>query len=522
MSVAPVPVRHARFLKNVAWNWVGVAVSIASGILLSPYIIRRRGNEGYGIWALAFALIEYYWLLDLGFRSAAIKYSAHYHALGRPEKVNEIVNTSLLYFSAVGAALFVATTVFASPVTSAFQVSSAARPAFRFLVLVVGLSWSVGIVFNVFSACLEGLQRFDIAGKIWICTSALRAGGLALVLWLGYGLEHMGVVVVASQLLGYVLNFASLRRVFPELRFSLSLARLSAFREMAAYALHSFVATLSSQVLNQAAPLIIGFYHPAAFVGYYNLPVRLLQVMVEAVARVSVVSSSSAAHLSAATNLPSVAVLGVYANRYCLALFGILAVFLSIYPSEILTVYVGPAFAAHSAPLLPVLTLAFTLAIAGQFNSSAILFGLGKHRGYARTLFAEAVAVVALGVLVVPRHGIFGMALVASALMILNRACITPLFLCRSLGLPWIRYVRAIYLRPLVCALPALALALALRASILPGRSLLELLAAAALIGLVYYPFAFFVCVEPDHRKMLWSLLARRLAHLRGPAQPRP
>ncbi len=512
MSAAPVSARHARFLKNVAWNWAGVAVSIASGILLSPYIIRRRGNEGYGIWALAFALIEYYWLLDLGFRSAAIKYSAHYHALGRPQKVNEIVNTSLLYFSVVGALLFAATAALASPVTSAFQVSPAARPAFRFLVLVVGLSWSVGIVFNVFSACLEGLQRFDVAGKIWVCTSSLRAGGLALVLWLGYGLEHMGVVVVASQFLGYVLNFVALRRVFPELRLSLSQARLPVFREMAAYALHSFVATVSSQVLNQAAPVVIGYHRPAAFVGYYNLPVRLLQVMVEAVARVSVVSSSSAAHLSAATNLPPVAVLGVYANRYCLALFGLLAVFLSTYPAEILTAYISAAFARHSAPLLPVLTLAFTLAIAGQFNSSAILFGLGKHRGYARTLFAEAVALVALGLFVVPRYGIFGMAVVASVLMILNRACLTPLFLCRSLATPWIHYMRAIYLRPLVCALPALALALALRASILPGRSLWELLAAAALIGLAYYPAAFFVCVEPDHRKMLWSLLARRFA----------
>jgi hypothetical protein len=42
--------------------------------LLSPYLIRKLGSDAYGVWILAFGLIEYCWLFDLGFRSATVKY----------------------------------------------------------------------------------------------------------------------------------------------------------------------------------------------------------------------------------------------------------------------------------------------------------------------------------------------------------------------------------------------------------------------------------------------------------------
>ena len=41
--------------------------SFFTGFFLSPYIIRRLGDQRYGIWALAFAFIDYYTLFDFGF-----------------------------------------------------------------------------------------------------------------------------------------------------------------------------------------------------------------------------------------------------------------------------------------------------------------------------------------------------------------------------------------------------------------------------------------------------------------------
>src|SRR5450432_4474773 len=62
--------RASRFFVGVLWNWVGVALNIAIGLLLSPYIIRKLGPERYGIWVLVFSLVEYLWFFDLGFNTS--------------------------------------------------------------------------------------------------------------------------------------------------------------------------------------------------------------------------------------------------------------------------------------------------------------------------------------------------------------------------------------------------------------------------------------------------------------------
>src|ERR1700692_4142757 len=105
--VDPIPQgRSERFVRSVIWNWAGVGISLIAGFLLSPYLFRKLGPEGYGIWALSFSLIEYYWLLDLGVRSATAKFVAHYWATDEPTQVSEIMSTAVCYSSVVAALMF--------------------------------------------------------------------------------------------------------------------------------------------------------------------------------------------------------------------------------------------------------------------------------------------------------------------------------------------------------------------------------------------------------------------------------
>jgi O-antigen/teichoic acid export membrane protein len=195
--------------------------------------------------------------------------------------------------------------------------------------------------------------------------------------------------------------------------------------------------------------------------------------------------------------------LGIYANRYCLTLFLPLAVFLAVYGRPLLVRWVGEAFAAHSAPLLPVFLAGYTLVQAAQYNSGSILFGLNKHGGYARGLAVEAVLYVSGLVWVVPRYGILGAACVAGVCMTVTRGVYTPWLVCRALDYPFLAYMRGIYVRPLATAVPVAALAWLLKARGVAGNTWVELIMAGCVCGLVYSALAFYTCVEPDHRRLL-------------------
>jgi len=386
-------------------------VSLLTGLWLSPFIIKKLGDEGYGVWALVFSFVEYYWLLDFGFRSATLKYSAHYRATGENDKVNEVINTGLAYSGAAASLLICATLVFAGRAQQFFQISGAYRPVFTTLVMMVGCAFALGTVFSLCSGVVEGYQRFDLTTRVWITTTTLRTLGLVAVMLMGFQLKAMAMVAIASLAAGYAYNYRNLRTGFPSLHLSFSGIKASMFRQMFRYGIHTSVATVSMLVLNQGTPLILAHFLPTAFVGYFLLPTRLLRYSVDMVCKVGYVTVSSAAEMAARREYDQVYRMGVYVNRYCYALFAPAALALCLYGTELLKVWVNPEFAFHSGPVVAVTAVATTLGIAAQYNSSSILFGLGRHQVYAYSLLAEALLSSAAEWIVIPRYGIVGASL---------------------------------------------------------------------------------------------------------------
>jgi O-antigen/teichoic acid export membrane protein len=502
---------HARrFLFSVLWSWLGVATNLFTGIFLAPYIIRELGAERYGIWALAFALIEYFWVFDLGLRSAVVNFVSRFRTRDEPENVNQVVNTALAYFLGISVVVVALTLGGAGQAHRLFMISEARRPEFARLVLLIGFSWAAGLVFCVFQAGLEAFQQFKIYNHIWIATLMVRSFGCAALLYFGYGVIALGAMVVVSQGLGYLLNFLAFRSVFPELRFSAALVRKARMREMLVYGRDSFLATSSNMFLNQGPAIMVAHFLPAAFVGYYSIPSRLLQYAVDALARIGFVTAPNTAELVTRGRMDHVLNLGMYLNRYCFALFMPFCLFLMVYGRELIQVWV-PAFASYSAPLLVPFALSTAIATAGQFNSSSILWGMAKHRVYAFSLIAEGILLLAGMILAIPAYGLLGAAWVAAGLMIVNRGLILPWILCHYLKFPWHKYVQSIYLKPMVIAALVYALMYGIKTEGLSGRNWPELLLAAGLTGVIYLLVAFFTCLEPEHRTLLGQWFSSRV-----------
>jgi O-antigen/teichoic acid export membrane protein len=501
---ATTPDRGRRFVLNVLWNWLGTGASLFIGFVLSPYLIFKLGPDGYGVWAITFSVVEYYWFFDLGFRSATVKFVAHFSATNEPDEVRAVISTALLFSAAAGVVILGVAIAAGGKVERFFQVPAGLRGNFQTLVLVITLSWCLGLVFNVFNASLEAVQCFEYSNKASIVSAAVRAAGQAVLLYLGYKLIALGVVVVISQAIGYAVNYFYFRKLFPTPQISLRFARVSMLRRMASFGMHTFLMTISTQLLNQSAPLWIGHFRPAAFVGYYNLPVRLLQYTVELVGRIGIVTNTSAAELAARGDFDALADLAVYTNRYCLVIFMPVAILLWTHGPQLFAFWVGQDFASHSAPVLPILLAGYLIGMVGQYSASMLLQGLGKHQRYARSLLLEAGAGFALLWFAVPRWGIAGAAWVVASLMILNRGLVASWLISGTVGMSFAAYLRAVYFWPLLAALPVLLTAVWLRGS--------SVFVTAPVLSATFYGLAFFIAVEPAHR----SLIARSIRSPRG------
>jgi len=114
-------------------------------------------------------------------------------------------------------------------------------------------------------------------------------------------------------------------------------------------------------------------------------------------------------------------------------------------------------------------------------------------------------------IFVLPRYGIIGGAYVISLCMMANRGLFAPWLVSREmcLSFPW--FMHSIYTRPVIIALPVALLSMALRISILPGKTWFQLVEVSSLITALYFALALFICLPASHRSQLASMVTQRL-----------
>jgi len=486
------------------WNWAGVALNLVIGLVLSSYLIRKLGPERYGIWILVFSLVDYLWFFDLGFNTSVTQFVARYRARNEPDQINRVINTGLLYFCAVASVFALATLAVAWRGVDLFQIADPVnRQDFRVVILIVGIGWAVNFPLHFFSSCLDAFQRYDHLTRTLVAQLLVRSIGIGLLLYSGYGLRALGVIVVVGQFVGNFLAMLAFRSVFPQMRIGRLYLKFSLVRDMLAYGVHSFVANISNLLLNQGAPVMIGHVGKVALVGLYTFPSRLMGYSVEAVTRIGFVTRSNVVEMQTRGDEKAVYSLGIYLNRYCVTLFLPLVVFLLTYGTELLRRWITPEFASACGPLLPVMSLTTMFAVAGQFNSTSMLYGLSRHDRMARGLLVEALLGL-LGIwLVLPHYGILGVAWVVGMLAVLNRGLYVPWLVCRALDSSFAGYMQGIYLRPLLTAIPVLCLAEFLKLVGVRGRTWPELIGIGAFCAIAYLVPAFFICVTREHRSLM-------------------
>src|SRR5688572_4294454 len=96
--------RTHTMLRNIGSNWVLIAATMAATYILTPFVIRTLGQDGYGTWTLITAMTGYMSLLALGVPMASVRYLAQDIAEGDTEKMNKTIGTCVGLYLIIGAA----------------------------------------------------------------------------------------------------------------------------------------------------------------------------------------------------------------------------------------------------------------------------------------------------------------------------------------------------------------------------------------------------------------------------------
>jgi O-antigen/teichoic acid export membrane protein len=471
-------------IRNVGSSWSALAVNVAVGIFLSPFILHRLGDAAFGVWVLIFSVTGYYGLFDLGIRSSIIRYVSKYTATGDREKLTSFVNTALFSYTSIGMASMALTALLSSSVERVFKIPPEMHSQAHLLLLMVGASVSLGFPMGVFGGMLEGLSRFYILNWTSIGSSLARAALIVYFLNRGYGLVTVALITVVLPVISSIVRGIIVFRLCP-VALGLKYVDRASFRHMANYGSTTFLVMIAARLRFRTDALVLGTMMSTVAVTYFNIGSRIVDYAQEFVSSLAQIFVPMASQSEATGNLDRVRKIYIAGNRACAFLALPIATTLIVLGKHIIRIWVGARYVPQSYPVLVALIIPYALWLS-QAASARVLFGLGKHQTVAAIAVIEGIANLILSIALVRPLGIIGDALGTSIPLCFTCLVFLPRHLKKQIGVPVGVFVRQAYTLPILLTLPLVG-ALELANRFFYPRNLiqlaLEILAVSSIYG---------------------------------------
>jgi O-antigen/teichoic acid export membrane protein len=471
-----------RAATNVASSWLKLAVQLAVGVVVSPFIVHRLGDAAFGIWVLVFSVTSYFGLLDFGVRASIGRYVARYAALGDLDQLRRFVNTSLAACSILGAGVLLITLAGSEYLGIFFKIPPGDLGAARLLFVLIGADVALAFPLSIFGCVLEGYQNFWPLNVVQIVAALVRGGLSVLVLGLGGGLVAVAAVTVGVNLLRHFACAALAFRTTP-LRLGAQYLDRSVVGQLAGYSATAFMIFIAETLRFQTDAVVVGAFLSAAAVTYFAIGSKLVDYASSIVVSMSQIFTPMASHHDASGDQEKVRRVFLAGNRACaLVIFPLCAV-LILLGKPAIELWMGAKYLV-SYPILVLLILPRTLLLA-QSGSIRILLGLGRQRTFALMTMLDGLANLLLSIALVKPWGILGVAWGTAIPLACTSLLFLPRHVCRMLHVPLRTFLLQAYQVPLALTIPMACVLWVLRLWLpVPGYG--GLLLEAGVAGLVY------------------------------------
>jgi O-antigen/teichoic acid export membrane protein len=258
--------------RNTVWNVLGQLAPMAVAVATVPVLVRRLGVSRFGVLSLAFVLIGYFSLFDLGLGRALTKLLADKLAAGQEQEhgIPPLIWTSLLLMVAlgiVGGLGILAITPWM--VRSLLRVPPGLQQETLHGFYLLALSIPVVILTSGLRGILEALQQFRILNLIRIPMSIFSFAGPLLVLPFTSSLFWVIVVLVAGRVIGCVVHWVACSHALPAFRTGIALD-FSLAKPLVKFGGWMTVSNVLSPLLTYTDRFFIGALISIGAIAYYT------------------------------------------------------------------------------------------------------------------------------------------------------------------------------------------------------------------------------------------------------------
>lgn len=442
-----------RFAINVMMNWAATAVNFVVPFFLTPFVVRHLGAASYGIWILAVSTASYLALLDLGLRSAIIRFVSKAEAQADLAEAKRAIAAALWIRLWISMCVALISIGLAYLTPRFFKIPQDLDRAAQITVLMCALGVAITLTSGVFGAVLAALNRFDILSGITMTQTIFRAGGVLLLLCSGHGLISLAYLEVSVVLIIGILTIGIAVKIFPAARVHLRRPEISIVRNLWSYSFITFVFMMAVQVIVNTDSLVIGACITVAMVTYFTIGSSLTSYAQQIAQAVSATFVPLASGLEASGRFEDLQRMLIRGTQAMLGLSLPIAAALYFRGGTFIALWIGAQYSHISETVLRILTISLFFSMADA-TGGAIMMAIGKHGPVAKWAVFEAVLNFGLSIVLAKTIGIYGVAWGTSISMAIIHLCFWPRYVHKVLGVSPGRYLAEGWGKVTLCTIP--------------------------------------------------------------------
>jgi len=449
-SSAPLRVSNVR---NVLANWGAFVISAAAGLFVSPFVVRTLGASSYGVWIIIGSLTGTLNFLDLGIRSAVIRFVARNHAREDHDAASRIVGTARLVLLSAGGIVLLLSGVFAARLEIWFNLPPELAPTARLVLIIAAATLAIVLSNGLYGGILTGLQRLDLIGATDSGIELVRIVLTLVVLGLGGGLIGLVMVGLLLTLVRRSIYGRAVARLYPQLNTGLRRPLrddLSAIFSVSAYSTLIYSAV---SVTSQAHTLIVAAFSSAQMVAYFAVGGTLPLYAAALNRPIAQTVHPRASRLEGLNDVDGLRALVLDTSRFSALILLPMVITLVFRGESFIGIWMGEEFRVPAGRVLSILSVGIMFSGSRHVIQAAFI-GSGRHKTLAPWYLGEAAVMVLAGLWAVPRFGITGAAFASVIPSMAVTTILFPLLVRLTFGIPTAVLWGKAWVQPLVALLP--------------------------------------------------------------------
>lgn len=260
-------------------NYVIVGLNILTGLLYTPFMLRCLGQNEYGLYSLVASVIAYLTLLDFGFGSAIVRYSAKIRATESKENEWSLYGMFLTAYTVLGFLVTVVGVVLYFNTDRMFDQSMSPDDVqqARIMMALMVANLAVTFPFSVFGSIITAYEKFVFQRSVSILRILLSTVVLITVLLMGFKAVALVVVQTIFSVSTLLLNLIYCRY---KLRIKVYFRNFNIplLKEVMIFSWWNFVGAIVDRIYWSTGQFILGIYSGTVAVAIFSLAVTMMHL----------------------------------------------------------------------------------------------------------------------------------------------------------------------------------------------------------------------------------------------------